>query len=113
MRRISVAGVAFPRHFGGITPYAGLGYTIAVLGDARIFVDSANTFPTNSFADEVENERSRSSVMGMAGIQIQTRRAAIFAQETLIPSNNSFLFRSVLNFFEFGIRINFGTSIDR
>jgi hypothetical protein len=113
MRRISVAGVAFPKHFGGITPYAGLGYTIAVLGDARIFVDSANTFPTNSFADEVENERSRSSVLGMAGIQIQTRRAAIFAQETLIPSNNSFLFRSVLNFFEFGIRINFGTSIDR
>jgi len=113
MRRITLAGVAFPKHFGGITPYAGLGFTIAVLGDARIFVDSANTFPTNSFADEVENERSRSSVMGMAGIQIQTRRAAIFAQETLIPSNNSFLFRSVLNFFEFGIRINFGTSIDR
>jgi hypothetical protein len=49
----------------------------------------------------------------MAGVQIQTKRAAIFAQETLIPSNNSFLFRSVLNFFEFGIRINFGSSIDQ
>ena len=113
MRRITLAGVAFPKHFGGITPYAGLGFTIAVLGDARIFVDSANTFPTNSFTDEVESERSRSSAMGMAGVQIQMRRAAIFAQETLIPSNNSFLFRSVLNFFEFGIRINFGSSIDR
>jgi hypothetical protein len=113
MRRITLAGVAFPRHFGGITPYAGLGFTIAILGDARVFVDSANTFPTNAFLDEIERERSRSSAMGMVGVQIQTKRAAIFAQETLIPSNNSFLFRSVLNFFEFGIRINFGTSIDQ
>jgi len=113
MRRITLAGLAFPKHFGGITPYAGLGFTIAVLGDARVFVDSANTFPTNAFLDEVEKERSRSSAMGMAGVQIQTSRAAIFAQETIMPSNNSFLFRSVLNFFEFGIRINFGSSIDR
>jgi len=86
---------------------------IAVLGDARVFVDSANTFPTNSFLDEVERERSRSTAMGMAGVQIQTSRAAIFAQETIIPSNTNFLFRSVLNFFEFGIRINFGSSIDQ
>jgi hypothetical protein len=113
MRRITLAGLAFPRHFGGITPYAGLGFTITVLGDARVFVDSANTFPTNSFLDEVERERSRSSAVLMGGVQIQTKRAAVFAQETLIPSNNSFLFRSVLNFLEFGIRINFGSSIDQ
>jgi hypothetical protein len=113
MRRISLAGVAFPKHFGAITPYAGLGFTIAVLGDARVFVDSVNTFPTNSFLDEVERERSRSAVMGLAGIQIQTKRAVIFAQETILPSNNSFLFRSVLSFFEFGVRYNFGSSIDQ
>lgn len=113
MRRISLAGVAFPKHFGAITPYAGLGFTIAVLGDARIFVDSANTFPNNSFLDEVEKERSRSAVMGLAGVQIQTKRAAIFAQETMLPSNTSFLFRSVLSFFEFGVRYNFGSSIDQ
>ena len=113
MRRLSLAGVAFPKHFGGITPYAGLGFTIVVLGDARIFVDSANTFPDNSFFDAVESERSRSSVLGMVGVQIQTRRAAIFAQETMLPSNNRFLFSSVLNFFEFGVRYNFGSSIDQ
>ena len=113
LRRLTVAGVAFPKHFGGITPYAGLGYTIAVLGDARIFVDSANTFPNNAFLDQVESERSRGAVMGMAGIQIQTRRAAIFAQETMLPSNSRFLFSSVLSFFEFGVRYNFGSSIDQ
>jgi hypothetical protein len=113
MRRITVAALGFPKHFGGITPYAGLGFMIAVLGDARVFVDSANTFPTNAFLDEVENERSRSSAIAIGGVQIQTKRAAIFAQETLVPSNNTFLFRSVLNFFEFGIRINFGSSIDQ
>ena len=51
--------------------------------------------------------------MGMAGVQIQTRRAAIFAQETMLPSNGNFLFSSVLSFFEFGVRYNFGSSIDR
>ena len=113
LRRITLSGVAFPKHFGGITPYAGLGYMIAVLGDARIFVDTANTMPNNSFFDAVDNARSRGSVVGMGGVQIQTKRMAIFAQESLVPSNRSFLFSSVLSFFEFGIRYNFGTSIDR
>ena len=113
LRRISFAGVAFPKHFGGITPYGGIGYTIAVLGDARVFVDSVNPFPTNAFLDEVERNRSRGAVFGMAGLQIRTKRAAIFAQETILPSNANFLFSSVMSFFEFGIRYNFGSSIDR
>jgi hypothetical protein len=113
LRRISFAAVAFPKHFGGITPYGGIGYMIAVLGDARVFVDSANTYPTNAFLDEVERRRSRSAVFGMAGVQIRTKRAAVFAQETMLPSTASFLFPSVLSFFEFGVRWNFGSSIDR
>ena len=113
LRRITLAAVAFPKHFGGITPYAGIGYTIAILGDARVFVDSASTFPSNAFLDDVDKSRSRSAAVGMAGVQIQTMRFAIFAQETLVPSNPSFLFPSVLSFFEFGLRWNFGSSIDR
>jgi hypothetical protein len=113
LRRISFAAVVFPKHFGGITPYGGLGYTLAVLGDARVFVDSASNFPSNAFLDQVENARSRSAVMALAGLQIQLSRVAIFGQETILPSNPSFLFPSVLNFFEFGVRLNFGSSIDR
>src|SRR6266516_442271 len=113
LRRITLAAVAFPKHFGGITPYAGIGYTLAILGDARVFVDSASTFPSNAFLDDVDKSRSRSAAVGMAGVQIQTMRFAIFAQETLVPSNPSFLFPSVLSFFEFGLRWNFGSSIDR
>ncbi|MEA2762166.1 MAG: hypothetical protein QOD47_1450 [Gemmatimonadaceae bacterium] len=113
LRRISFAALAFPKHFGGITPYGGIGYTIAVLGDARVYLDSANTFPNNAFLDKVDQARSRGAVFGMGGVQIQTRRAAIFAQETILPSNSEFLFPSVLSFFEFGVRYNFGSSIDR
>lgn len=113
LRRITFAALAFPKHFGGITPYGGIGYTIAVLGDARVFVDSADTFPNNAFLDNVESRRSRGAVLGMAGIQLQTKRMALFAQETMLPSNSSFLFSSVLSFFEFGVRWNFGSSIDR
>jgi hypothetical protein len=113
LRRITFGALAFPKHFGGITPYGGLGYMLAVLGDARVFVDSANTFPSNAFLDEVERERSRGAVVALGGVQIQARKLAIFAQETIVPSNSSFLFSSVLNFFEFGVRLNFGSSIDR
>jgi hypothetical protein len=113
LRRITIAGVVFPKHFGGITPYGGLGYTLAVLGDARVFVDSASNFPSNAFFDTVDQERSRSAVMALFGVQVQLRRAAVFGQETVLPSTSQFLFPSVLNFFEFGVRINFGSSIDR
>lgn len=113
LRRLTFAGVAFPKRFGGIIPYAGVGYMIAVAGDARIMVDSGDTQPTNSFVDDVDALRSRGSVLGMFGVQIQTRRMALFAQETLLPSTNNFMFPSVLSFFEFGVRYNFGTSIDR
>ena len=113
MRRITLGALVFPKHFGGITPYAGAGYTITVLGDARVFVDSANTFPSNAFLDQIESMRSRSAVVGIGGIQIQASKMAIFAQETLVPSNPSFLFSSVLSFFEFGVRLNFGSSIDQ
>lgn len=113
LRRLTFAGVAFPKRFGGITPYGGIGYMIAVAGDARIVVDSAGPPPTNNFIDDVDRLRSRGSVLGMLGIQMQTRRAALFVQETLLPSNRGFMFPSVLSFFEFGVRYNFGTSIDR
>jgi hypothetical protein len=113
LRRISFAAVAFPKHFGAITPYAGLGYSIAVLGDVRVYADTANSFPNNAFFDKVDAARSRGAVFGMGGVQIQTKRAAIFAQETMLPSNGQFLFPSVLSFFEFGVRYNFGSSIDR
>jgi hypothetical protein len=113
LRRITFAGVAFPKRFGGIIPYGGIGYMIAVAGDARIQVDSGDTQPTNSFVDAIDELRSRGSALGMVGVQIQTRRAAIFVQETLLPSTNRFMFPSVLSFFEFGVRYNFGTSIDR
>jgi hypothetical protein len=113
MRRLTFAALAFPKHFGGITPYAGVGYMIAVLGDARIRLDSVNAFPSNAFIDNVEKARSRGAVLGMLGVQMQTRRAAIFAQETMLPANSQFLLNSVLSFFEFGVRYNFGSSIDR
>ena len=113
MRRLSFAAMAFPKHFGGITPYAGVGYMIAILGNARIRLDSLNAYPSNAFIDDVNNSRSRGAVLGMLGVQVQTRRAAIFAQETMLPANSRFLLNSVLSFFEFGVRYNFGSSIDR
>jgi hypothetical protein len=57
--------------------------------------------------------RSRSAIMAIAGLQIQASKMAIFGQETILPSNTQFMFTSVMSAFEFGVRLNFGSSIDR
>ena len=87
---------------------------IAVIGDARVVVDTAtNTTPDNSFLDAIDQAHSRGAILGMLGVQIQTKRAAIFAQETMLPNNSDFMFSGILSFFEFGVRYNFGSAIDR
>jgi len=117
LRRITVAALAYPRHFGTrfgtLTPYGGIGYSISAFGDARILRDSVNSAPNEAFFFKVDDRRSRGAVVAMGGLQMQRGRVALFAQETLLPSSSEFLVRSVISLFELGVRYNFGSSIDR
>jgi len=112
MRRIGFAGVIFPHRFGAVRPYAGLGAALSILGSAVAQKDSAGKVAGQSFVDRTERERSRASLLVMAGAQVQMRRAALFAQETVLPGGPDFLIRSAMSFLEVGIRYNFGTSIE-
>ena len=112
MRRVDFSGVVFPRTFGPVRPYGGVGAAVLLLGSAVAQPDSLGGAPSQAFKDEIGKNSSRASLLFMAGVQIQAKRAAFFAQETVLPSAGDFLVRSALSFFEVGVRYNFGSSIE-
>ncbi|HEY5212518.1 MAG TPA: hypothetical protein VIJ38_05795 [Acidobacteriaceae bacterium] len=112
MRTISVGALAFPWHAGRFRPYAGLGFALSIIGNATVQPDSLNTPVPSGISQSVDDARSRSSVLALAGAQWQINRAAIFAQASFIPSSSDFLITKPITSIMAGIRYNFGTSID-
>lgn len=112
MRRVDFAGVVFPRSFGPVRPYAGVGAAISIIGSATAQLDSLGGAPSNSFTDATEKQRSRASLLVMAGVQAQRKNTAFFLQDTVLPGGGDFLIRSTMNFLELGVRYNFGSSIE-
>lgn len=112
MRRVSLAGVVFPTQFGPVRPYAGAGAAVSILASALAQPDSIGGAPSQSFRDRTEKERSRASLLVMAGLQWQVKRTAFFVQETVLPSGGDFLVRSAMSFLEVGVRYNFGSSVE-
>jgi hypothetical protein len=115
LRRYSVSGVAFPRTFGPLRPYGGLGLAVHVIGRAEALADTVNGSPPPAGIDQrVEDARSRAVVQALAGVQGQFGRVAPFAQVTFLPASSRFLANDrSMQVFEAGVRYNFGPAIDR
>jgi len=112
LRRVGFAGVVFPGPYGAVRPYAGVGAAVALLGSAVAQPDSLGGAPSSTFQSDTEKQRSRASILMLAGAQFQVKRTAFFVQETILPSGGDFLIRSALSFFEIGVRYNFGSAIE-
>lgn len=111
MRRIGVAGVAFPKRFGRVRPYAGLGLSMDLVGTALPLVNGSSDDVDDAVFDRIEERRSQVGVLGMAGAQVQFDRLAVFGQASVVPGQSNFLLGdNVLGFFEAGVRYNFGSS---
>lgn len=109
LRRIGVAALAFPKRFGRFRPYAGLGLSLDVVGDASPIAGADSV--DDAVFDRIEERRSQSNVLGMAGVQMQFERLAFFVQASVVPAQSNFLLsNNVLGFFEGGLRYNFGRS---
>lgn len=114
LRRFGFAAVISPRAFGMIRPYAGLGMSLNVVGRAAAVADSAGNSAGTSVRTAIEDQRSRASVLGLAGLQAQFSRAALFTQLTATPASRKFLLNDgPLVGIDFGLRYNFGSSIAR
>ena len=111
LRRIGAAALAFPKRFGRFRPYAGLGLSIDLVGDASPLVGAQGDSVDAAVFDRIEERRSQAGVLGMAGVQMQFERLALFAQASVVPAQSNFLLgNNVLGFFEGGVRYNFGGS---
>jgi hypothetical protein len=111
LRRIGFAALAFPKRFGSFRPYAGLGLSLDIVGKASPLVSGEDDNVDPAVFDRIEQRRSQAGVLGMAGVQMQLDRLAIFAQASVIPAQSNFLLgNNALGFFEAGVRYNFGSA---
>ncbi len=115
LHRIAAAALVFPKRFGRLRPYAGLGLSLNVVGSARPLIAEAETADNvdDVVFDRVDERRSQAALLGMLGVQAHFNRAAFFVQASIQPSSSRFLLGdSSLGFFEAGIRYNFSGSRD-
>ena len=80
-------------------------------GTAVRWSAAATTTSTTQCSTESKSVGARSAVLGMAGVQVQFERLAVFGQASVVPGQSNFLLGdNVLGFFEAGVRYNFGGS---
>ncbi len=108
LRRIGFAALAFPWTFNRLRPYAGLGLTLNVIGDATPLLSAQESAVDDAVSQRINDRSSQAALLGMAGAQLQFHKLAIFGQVSVAPSSAKFLLNnSVLGFFEAGVRYNF------
>jgi hypothetical protein len=116
LRRVTVAGLVFPKSYGAIRPYAGLGLSANFISRAqptRSF-SSSETDEQSFVSAEVADARDRTSFLLMGGVQGQLGSSVPFAQLTWQPSQVNFLLSGrPLYLLDIGIRLNLGTSIEQ
>jgi hypothetical protein len=108
LRRVSFAALMFPKRFGKVRPYAGLGASLNLIGDAFPLSTAEEDEITDGVYERIEDRRSQASLLAMGGVQVQMGRAALFGQASFMPANSKFLLDDALAFFELGVRYNFG-----
>lgn len=108
LRRIGVAALAFPKRFGRVRPYAGIGLSLNVVGEARPLAADNEGAIDDAVYERTDDNRSQAGFLGMAGLQVQFQRLAVFGQASVVPGNSRFLLNDQpLGFFEAGVRYNF------
>lgn len=117
LRRVGVAGMIFPVKYGRFRPYGGIGMSLELLGDAAVVTDSTATrtdSPDQTFLSSIDERRSQIGLLFLGGVQAELARLAAFAQASVVPNAGRFLIgRDPLVALQFGVRWNFGTSIER
>ena len=110
MRRYSAALLAFPKNFGTLRPYLGIGLSMNNIITATQTGGVAGPPPEGS----VRERQSTTAAMFMVGAQGQVGRVAVFGQGTLNPAQSRFLINNKSVFFvEGGIRYNIGRSREK
>jgi hypothetical protein len=116
LRKVDFAVMGFPGEHLRFHPYVGAGFTLAQVGQAAARGPFSNVDQLNDAEQVIQDERVGFSPMFIAGGQYRLRAFSIFGQATASPAQKNFLLyngRPVNFSYEFGLRYNVGSSIDR
>ena len=119
MRRLSFAMNLYPHTWNeSIRPYVGLGYALNfVVNASSEGSDFASPEAKDTVLQRIQDAKSRGSVVGTLGLQINWRRYAPFVQATVMPTQGAggkFLVNGngFTYYIEGGLRYNFGSAIE-
>ena len=115
LRRYNLSLYGFPKSFGILRPYAGIGLALNVLQEAAPMGTFSSPQIQDSVFSRVDQETSRAAVVMTAGLQAQYSRFSIFGQVSTMPTRRNFLINGASNttMIEAGIRYNLATAIEK
>jgi hypothetical protein len=108
--------MGFPGDWIRFHPYVGAGFSLASVADAEATGPFANTTQVDFANQVVTTQKVQVGPMGIIGGQWRFHWASAFGQLTVAPTQKNFILyngRPMNVTYEFGLRYNVGTSIDR
>jgi hypothetical protein len=116
MRKLDIAAMGFPGEYLKFHPYVGIGFSFSEIVDAQAQGPFSSTDQSDFANRVILGERASFTPLFMVGAQYALKKLSVFGQATLSPSQQNFILYNgrPYNFgYEFGLRYNVGTSIDR
>lgn len=111
MRRVTGQIFVFPKRFGALRPYGGLGFALNFIERAA---DDGNAPAGSDTEMSLEDIQSRGSLIATAGLQMQLSRLAVFGQGSWMPAQSRFLLNNNETYFvEAGVRVNLAPAVER
>lgn len=114
MRRVTVAGLAFPFNIGTLRPYGGVGLAMNFIQTVSP-IDPYGSFDQETIVSrEATETKDRAAFIVIGGVQLQYMRFSAFGQASIMPAQAGFMMNArPVYHLEGGIRWNVGSSIDR
>jgi hypothetical protein len=114
MRRVTLAGLAFPFAIGTIRPYGGVGIAMNFIQEIAAVDPFTSADQETVVVRRAFDVKDRAAFIAIAGVQLQYFRFSAFGQASIMPAQARFMMNSrPVYHLEGGIRWNVGTSIDR
>jgi hypothetical protein len=116
LRRFDAALMAFPGEHNRWHPYAGAGFTLQAIADADGQPPFDNVDDLAFTQALIQQNKVSFSPFGIIGAQYRFTGISVFGQATANPTQHNFLLYNGQAFnasFEFGVRYNVGSSIDK
>ena len=114
-RRASAAVLGFPNQLGPVRPYVGAGFAVNMVQRVVPSGTYSSEGAKQSVMEQIEDRRTRTSMVLMGGLQGTLANVGVFGQATVMPTGSQFFLSGAdaTYLLEAGIRFNAGSAIER